>query len=259
MSGFWEPHTSSIDFCEPNYALSPYIAEFHNTWSSLVIALMGLVGMLYGNPLKEWNVTVMFFILFIIGIGSAGLHSTLHWFPQSSDEIPMLWQTLSFLYVLLICQYESSINSYYLGFIFLFITAAQTFAYYLYQQIYAVFIVSMILYTAAVILWSGYLCYKHRDDQYLVNTWITSFVCFVLIGFVLWVIDMNLCNSLLPIYHQLYGLTLHILWHLFAGLGTYFLINFFVGFRLKCLGFIPHSRKILMVFPVFTIAGKKKA
>ena len=90
--GFWEPHSSSVDFCEPNYLLSEYIAEPHNVWSSLFITVIGMVGFFYGNPLNELSVSAMYIILAVIGLGSAGLHTTLHWFYQSSDEVPMLWQ-----------------------------------------------------------------------------------------------------------------------------------------------------------------------
>ena len=41
--------------------------------------------MLFGNPTKEMRYTLGYFILFIIGVGSAGLHGTLHWVFQSSD------------------------------------------------------------------------------------------------------------------------------------------------------------------------------
>lgn len=254
--GYWEPHSSSVDFCERNYVWSPYVAEFHNTWSSLIIAWMGLIGMLYGNPLKEWNVTVMFFILFVIGMGSVALHSTLHWFPQSSDEVPMLWQALSLLYVLVLCQYDDSVQQG-LGVAYLFILVAiiQTYIYYVHQQIYFVFLVSMILYTAAVIIWSGCLLYQNYSDHHLRIIWFSSLICFVAIGFMLWILDMNLCESLLPVYQVFGGATLHILWHIFAGLGTYLLISFFIVYRLKHLGYTVKGSWALGL-PVFLIKEK---
>jgi dihydroceramidase len=67
--GFWEPHSSSVDFCEPNYHLSKYIAEPHNALSSLFISLVGFIGMLYSNPLGEWPFAILFGHLFVIGLG----------------------------------------------------------------------------------------------------------------------------------------------------------------------------------------------
>jgi dihydroceramidase len=90
-SGFWgPPHTSSIDFCEENYAVTPFVAEFHNTWSSIPIAFVGLFGYLYANPTKEVRFSVMYLVFFVIGLGSVMLHATLMKFPQSFDEIPMV-------------------------------------------------------------------------------------------------------------------------------------------------------------------------
>ena len=37
--GYWGAVTSSVDFCEANYALTSYVAEPANTLSSLIILL----------------------------------------------------------------------------------------------------------------------------------------------------------------------------------------------------------------------------
>ena len=35
--GFWGPRTASVDWCEPNYVVSHYVAEWWNTLTSVSI------------------------------------------------------------------------------------------------------------------------------------------------------------------------------------------------------------------------------
>ena len=42
---YWGPVTANIDWCETNYAVSPYVAEFFNTLSSLAFVAAGVYGM----------------------------------------------------------------------------------------------------------------------------------------------------------------------------------------------------------------------
>lgn len=71
---------------ETNYGQSNNVVEFHNTWSSLAgISLFGVIGLWKGNPTKEIRYTLGYIVLLMIGVGSAGLHGTLHWIFQSSD------------------------------------------------------------------------------------------------------------------------------------------------------------------------------
>ncbi len=42
--------SSSVQFCEPDYLFSPYIAEFHNAWTSLCFCMLALGGLYLSNP-----------------------------------------------------------------------------------------------------------------------------------------------------------------------------------------------------------------
>src|SRR5205814_10181970 len=42
--GFWGPPTSTIDWCEANYAHSRYVCEWFNTLSSFAMVLAGFTG-----------------------------------------------------------------------------------------------------------------------------------------------------------------------------------------------------------------------
>ncbi|KAF9971068.1 Alkaline ceramidase 3 [Actinomortierella ambigua] len=60
--GYWSPTTSSVDWCENNYVVSYYIAEFWNSFSSLFIIAIAIAGA-YLCPIKEPR------LLLICGMG----------------------------------------------------------------------------------------------------------------------------------------------------------------------------------------------
>ncbi|EIE78529.1 hypothetical protein RO3G_03233 [Rhizopus delemar RA 99-880] len=64
---FWGPATSTIDWCEENYHVSPYLAEFFNTTTNLMFSVM------------------------FVGFGSWCFHMTLQYEMQLLDELPMIY------------------------------------------------------------------------------------------------------------------------------------------------------------------------
>jgi dihydroceramidase len=219
--GFWLPHSSSVDFCEPDYLLTEYIAEPHNAWSSLLIAAMGVLGIIYSNPLKEKMFTLLYIVIIAVGLGSVGLHTTLHWFPQSLDEVPMLWFNMVAFYILLHLKSKPSKKFDLLIPVIGAIAALETYIYYAMRSLYPFFLGIYILTTTIVIIWTFLLLLDKREGKMIRHLFITGFGSFVIIGFTCWIIDMQLCSQLLPIYKQTSGLTLHVLWHIFAGYGGY--------------------------------------
>jgi hypothetical protein len=142
----------------------------------------------------------------VVRIGSTALHSTLHWFCESSDEIPMLWQALSILYFVLEIQNEvgSKRSNTHLQY-FLLVCLIQTVMYYCFQQMYVVFLVSVTLLYATIIAGCiGYLVcedstlYKNSDRRRCLYR--LAIILYFFVGSTLWVIDMNYCEYLLPYY-----------------------------------------------------------
>ncbi|KAF9179095.1 Alkaline ceramidase 3 [Haplosporangium sp. Z 767] len=133
-NGYWGPATSSIDWCEDNYVVSYYIAEFFNAFSSFAMIILGeaacysinrlqstmehrilqnkriststgSVSSLSSakNPPNLFRFKLAFRTITVVGIGSFLFHATLLHHMQMLDELPMLYSVL----VLFFCLVES--------------------------------------------------------------------------------------------------------------------------------------------------------
>lgn len=105
LPGFWTDYgvPASVDWCEPNYVYTPYVAELWNTVSSVaifIVAALGLVLALRQRHRPEPRFLLGFLGLSVIGLGSAAFHGTLLKLPQATDELPMVWLSLLFVYCL---------------------------------------------------------------------------------------------------------------------------------------------------------------
>lgn len=232
--GYWLPHTSSIDFCEENYAHLKSVVELHNTWSSLAgISFFGLVGLWKGNPTKEYRYSLGYLILFLIGVGSAGLHGTLHWVFQSSDELPMIY--LVTLMNFMAVEFDSPLgNPKYpkLTVILTILMLVNTLIYYIFQHLYLVFIAT---YTS-ISSYHLYLVYSlvhQRNKGGALSKKLSRWSVMSYLGsFVLWLVDMFHCE-----FSKLgKGMTFHIIWHFGAGLGAYLGIVALENCRCVALG-----------------------
>ncbi len=180
----------------------------------------------------------MFAVLFFVGVGSFGLHSTLHWLPQSSDEVPMLWQCWTLLFAM--TERNTAIGgSSRTAIVMLGLAIMQTFIYYSFRDLYAAFLISYIALVVIVSVWSSIITFENPDKKIRssrFSLWIRSTTYFIWIGSVIWVVDNKYCHELLPYYHAIGGLTMHVLWHFFAGYACLHTITLLILVRLQDLG-----------------------
>ncbi|XP_058875617.1 alkaline ceramidase 3-like, partial [Acipenser ruthenus] len=90
--GYWGRPTSTLDWCEENYSVSFYIAEFWNTVSNLILILPPIYGAI--QTLRDGLETRYVFAyvgLAAVGIGSWCFHMTLQYEMQLLDELPMIY------------------------------------------------------------------------------------------------------------------------------------------------------------------------
>jgi len=101
--------SSPIDWCEINYEVNPNIAEFHNSWTSVVIAAVAPFSIMAKSiPQRFWkdvnltrSVVCIMVLIVLIGVGSTYFHATLSVTGQVMDEMGIIWLVLySALYVL---------------------------------------------------------------------------------------------------------------------------------------------------------------
>lgn len=101
LSPFWGEPSSTIDWCEPNYKLSRFVAEPANTISNLSFVVLGLMGAIHESSEKsKRSYVAMYLMLSAIGLGSMAFHGTLTVLGQQLDELPMVWLLLGSLYVI---------------------------------------------------------------------------------------------------------------------------------------------------------------
>jgi dihydroceramidase len=99
--GFWGPPTSTIDWCERNYALFAHVAEAFNTVSSLALVGSGILGVALHRGHVEARFLLAFASVAVVGLGSVAFHGTLLFPLQLLDELPMLWTVLLMVFILL--------------------------------------------------------------------------------------------------------------------------------------------------------------
>ena len=221
MAGIWLPHTSSIEFCEANYLLSRHVAEPFNAGSSLLLAIMPLIGLWAGNPTGELRWTVHWLLFVVVGLGSVCLHATLSALGQALDEVPMVWLAISFLGLMVETQGRS-----WLPLALVAAAACQTLIYARFRQYFLVFLASYVSCVIVIVCWayqwgsasvapSAAACVVRRA------LWRASLKSYVLLGVSLWLFEMVFCDALQPFFNAAGGLSFHILWHIGAALGSF--------------------------------------
>ncbi len=110
--GFWGKQTATIDWCEANYEVTRYIAEFWNTISNIVMIVFPIYSLFwtynhiqfakknkrltpFGNNHFSIPTSVILvqISLILVGIGSWMFHMTLLYHMQLLDELPMIYGT----------------------------------------------------------------------------------------------------------------------------------------------------------------------
>lgn len=100
QSGFWGPTTGNIEWCEKNYAVTYYVAEFWNSLTSLTIVYVGAVGVHTTRADNAPGAYIFgYAVLIVVGLGSTAFHTTMRREEQTLDEVPMLFLVAAMLHL----------------------------------------------------------------------------------------------------------------------------------------------------------------
>ncbi|KAJ9157579.1 Alkaline ceramidase 3 [Pleurostoma richardsiae] len=249
--GIWGEQTSTLNWCEEDYNITPYCAELINTLTNLTFMYLGISGVRNCLRYQHKGVFVVGYIGYlIVGLGSMAFHSTLKYSMQLADELPMIYTTC----VLSYATFSYSKSRRYSIFVALALVALAAFItiYYWCSKDPVFHQVAYGGLTAATIFRGMYVMEAelrpalkarspNRADFVMRQMWkmAAAGISQFLIGFTIWNLDNIYCHNLrrwrgqilLPGSIVLEG---HGWWHIFTGL-AYYLIVWRVWLE-RCLG-----------------------
>ncbi|GAB1310275.1 Alkaline ceramidase 3 [Madurella fahalii] len=219
--GLWSPPTSAANFCEEDYAVTIYIAEFINALSSLAYSYLAF--RFPGRARKHDSLSAA---LFFVGVTSTSYHATLRQGPQFSDDLSMLLLAACLLQRLYTHGQSRAVAA--------IVTAAIALGTGCMTVLYirsANILVHLSTFTAMVhLIWPRtlYLIYAGPRPELEKSKLIRRFwkAAALLVGaFVIWNIDLEMCLELRAIRHKLglpwaWALELHGWWHILTALGA---------------------------------------
>ncbi|CAH1245374.1 ACER3 [Branchiostoma lanceolatum] len=220
--GVWGKATATIDWCEENYVVTEYVAEFWNTISNLAMIIPPILAGIKAYQEKlETRFVVSFLSILVVGIGSWCFHMTLLYEMQLFDELPMIWGSCIFVFdlfhsftppkyqnlpmILCLVLYSFIITAVYISIknpIF-------------HETAYAVLVFTLFFKSLDMLR-------RPNSSRALFFTALATYGT----GFIIWNIDNFFCHNIREFRGTLTSpwrpLTqLHAWWHLLAGLGTY--------------------------------------
>ncbi|KAI9480486.1 MAG: alkaline dihydroceramidase [Benjaminiella poitrasii] len=235
IENFWGEVTSTIDWCEENYTVSPYLAEFFNTTTNLGFVFFSLFGVY--NILK--NESSKTFILAYIGVifvgfGSWCFHMTLQYKMQLLDELPMIYVASLVMWLTYLADPNTK-NRFAVPLVLSIYSAVVTYSYLIinnpifHQVSYAILVIG-------IVVRATYLFQQlpQQDDinryekpRMQMLLWLSALG--FIIAFILWNIDNQFCSNLrhwrstVPVMIGSVS-ELHGWWHIGTALGVYYFI-----------------------------------
>jgi len=220
--GYWGERTSAVDWCESNYTWSFYIADFFNTITSLPAAFLAFHGVYlafkYGY---EKRMVVVNLLVALVGLGSAAFHGTLLYSGQIMDELPMVYTSLSLLYVVLEMEAKNKPIYKYLaplifGYSILFTGV------YLYLPTFFIFFLIGYIFSILMLVYHCSIIYRNPTTLRHQRVLIVLSISFYIGGWLFfWIPEIAFCDTL-KVFN------FHAWWHVTSTLGAFVMVIFTV-------------------------------
>ena len=223
-SGFWGVPTASIDWCEQNYAVTPFIAEFWNTLSSLAMVVAGLIGLSTRRFARE--IHLAFALLILVGLGSIAFHGTLRFELQMLDELPMLYLVTWLVWLLVETGPGRRLGWWFPAALIAYVLLATAGA--TLNRGDAQFLAFHVSFGALEIFCLGRVTWiALRPENLPVRTWFVLGFAAYATGIGVWFVDLKACpwvSVTLPA-HGIPNPQLHAVWHVLVSLGFFLLLG----------------------------------
>jgi dihydroceramidase len=234
--GYWSPSTSSIDWCERNYVVTYYIAEFWNCLSSLTMCIVAGILFIRGLYNRLERRYIYLSLSFgIVGLGSAYFHGTLTHWGQMADELPMVYSMIIWWYILFHMnrstmtrrsKYDWTIVlGVFYALFWTYIHNLQTFVI-IFQGHFTLMVIGGI---ARLIYLYRQICYRTNEIYYL----ILFYTSLLLLASICWILDQYLCEQI-NIYFK-FNPQLHAWWHVVCAIDSHMGIVIIETMRLRSL------------------------
>ncbi|KAJ3530048.1 hypothetical protein NM208_g9495 [Fusarium decemcellulare] len=230
LSGAWSPPTSRANFCEEDYVISLYIAEFVNSLTNITYVYFALRYMYgpgsHGLFAPKWD--FMSISLLLLGIGSFLFHASLRQTFEFVDELSMLLLAWSMLQTTLTLRQTPSMTR--LISVILAVFTISFSAFYIHSQKIIYQVIAFWTGLIAIGLRMRYLLHwlkpgfsEAKRHDWTVRTWTATFTS--LFGYFIWNLDLEFCAELRDLRQQIglpwaWLLEFHGWWHILTAIGA---------------------------------------
>lgn len=237
-TGWWGVPTATIDWCEENYVVTQYVAEFWNTITNVIFIIPAALALYRAVQCSlEDRYIVGHAGVLIIGVGSWAFHCTLLHASQLLDELPMLFGICSFLYCMWTCNYKPGRSTW----LPMFVTFSCSF---LISVIYVAVnepLFHEVCYGLIVTVLLIHSYYRGRTLGGSMTLYTVSLAT-LLVGFMLWNVEVQLCPHIRQIRGSIVWplkpvTQLHAMWHLLTGVASHVHLLYSCQMRMQSLGY----------------------